>query len=195
VLSGLASASFARRRTTLLHACVQVGCPSLEPPVPGHASERRLFVCVTVAGDALAQVLPACTPCEFSHLADDLLPALVTTASRRARGSPPRSPASASYSAADPLPSKQRQPANHAGLDWSRLACLDLVGRALVVLLDGVGAAGADDRAVEALARHLAVLCTRVLKGARAAALEEGEILSLPGFPPSGELGYRGAEG
>lgn len=27
VLSGLANASFARRRTTLLHACVQVRCP------------------------------------------------------------------------------------------------------------------------------------------------------------------------
>jgi len=103
-------------------------------------------------------VLPCCTPCEFSHLADDLLPALVTRTIQQTPSCPP--------------PSRQ-QASTAVSCLTADAPLLDLVGRALMVLLDSVDAAGADDGAVETLARHLAVLCTRALKAAVAVGLED----------------------
>jgi hypothetical protein len=160
VLSGLANASFACRRTTLLHACVQVRCSY---PCSAHwwPTSRRSHATMNeaVTGEvAGAQVLPCCTPCEFSHLADDLLPALVT---RTIQPTPSGSL------------SMQQQVSTAVGCLAADASLLDLVGRAFMVLLDSVDAAGADDGAVEALARHLAVLCTRALKAAVAVGLED----------------------
>lgn len=112
-----------------------------------------------VNGDvAGAQVLPCCTPCEFSHLAADLLPALVTRRIEQTASGPP---------------STRQRASTAVGCLTAHAPLLDLVGRALMVLLDSVDAAGSDDGAVETLARHLAVLCTRVLKAAVAVGLEE----------------------
>ena len=84
------------------------------------------------------QVLPSSTPTEFARLGSELLPLLVTLAADR--------------KPADSLQARV----------FSKLACVDLVGRVILLLLEDFHDHHSSEDGAEVVARHLAAMCTMV---------------------------------